>query len=552
MAEAQEFVKRLALLKGRRSNFDILFDQVQRVAWPDGASFLTKRSDGESRTRDIYETTAANAIQKFESAMASFLIPRHLRWHGLKAGNEELNEIRAVKEFFESATSTLFKVRESTDARFYGQMGTNIKSLGAYGNGCIYVDENPSGRGIRYKAIPIAQAWIEVDYHGTVDTLYYEYELTAKAAAQKWPHDVPEKAAKAIEGGQHFKEHTYLHVVQPNDPKKVDPESVVAAGMPFQAWDISISDKSIIAQPDGTEMGGFFEFPYMWSRFTLNPNEIYGRGPAMLSLPDILTLQEMEKTFMRSGHKVADPPLLVAHDGRLGRGRRKIRLAPGGLNYGAVDESGRPKILPLQTGARLDMTESMMERKRTSIEDFFFLPLFDILAKDRVEMTATEVLKRSEEKGQLITPIVGRQQSELLGPMIDREVGILQRQGMLPEVPPELAGGEFDIEYDSLATRMQMSDEVSAYQRLEEVFRPQMQLDATLAQVFNVEDAIRDFGNTMGIRTTLFKSKDEMDEIRAAQAKEAQSAQLSQQALPMAQAAKTASEIKMPQEGGPQ
>ena len=70
--------------------------------------------------------------------------------------------------------------------------------------------------------------------------------------------------------------------------------------------------------------------------------------------------------------------------------------------------------------------------------------------------------------------------------------------------------------------------------------------------MFNVEDAIRDFGNTMGIRTTLFKSKDEMDEIRAAQAKEAQSAQLSQQALPMAQAAKTASEIKMPQEGGPQ
>ena len=137
MAEAQEFVKRLALLKSRRSNFDILFDQVQRVAWPDGASFLTKRSDGESRTRDIYETTAANAIQKFESAMASFLIPRHLRWHGLKAGNEELNEIREVKEFFESATSTLFKVRESTDARFYGQMGTNIKSLGAYGNGCI-------------------------------------------------------------------------------------------------------------------------------------------------------------------------------------------------------------------------------------------------------------------------------------------------------------------------------------------------------------------------------------------------------------------------------
>ncbi len=58
----------------------------------------------------------------------------------------------------------------------------------------------------------------------------------------------------------------------------------------------------------------------MWSRYTLNPSEINGRGPAMLVLPDIQTLQEMEKVFMRSGHKVADPPILAADDG-VGRGK---------------------------------------------------------------------------------------------------------------------------------------------------------------------------------------------------------------------------------------
>lgn len=545
MPDPSDFTKRLDVLKTGRTNFDTIWNEVKHVAWPDGDDFLEKRSDGERTTRKIYDTTATNALEKFASAMESFLVPRHLRWHGLRASDEKLNEERAVKEFFETATRILFKAREAPIARFYGQMGENMKSLGAYGNGCLFVDESTTGRGIRYKHTPIGKCWISTDYHGNVDTVYHEYRLTARAAAQKWPHAVPEKAAKAIEAGKDFQENTYLHVVQPNKPSDIDPTSVIPAGMPHHAWDISVDDKAFIPQPDMGQFGGFFEFPYLWSRFTLNPNEMYGRGPAMLSLPNILTLQEMEKTFMRSGHKVADPPLLVAHDGRMGRGRRKIRLNPGGLNYGAIDESGRPKILPLQTGARLDMTESMMDRKRTDIEDFFFLPLFDILRKDRVEMTATEVIERSKEKGQLITPVVGRQQSELLGPMIERELGILLRQGLLPEMPPELveAEGQFEIEYDTMATRLQQSDEVAAYQRLVAVFGPQIEMDPTLAQVFNTEDAIRDFGETMGIRSTLFKSKKEMTTLRTEQKEEAQAQQLAEQALPLAQAAKTVGEI---------
>lgn len=244
--------------------------------------------------------------------------------------------------------------------------------------------------------------------------------------------------------------------------------------------------------------------------------------------------------MMRSGHKIADPPLLVAHDGRLGRGHRKIRLEPGGLNYGAVDEGGRAKILPLQTGARLDITLELMDRKRDTINDFFLVKLFDILAQDRVEMTATEVLERSKEKGQLITPVVGRQQTELLHPMIEREINILQRQGMLPPLPPVLAEakGEYEIEYDTLATRMQQSDEVAAYQRLVEIFAPQANLDPALLEVLKAEDAMRTFGETMGIRPTLFNSAKEMKEIRKKQAEQMQQQQQVEQAQQVAAASK--------------
>jgi len=550
MPDPRDLLDRLKRLKDKRTNFDTLWDEVKHYVWPDGDDFLEKRSPGEKTTRRLYESSAANALDKFTSAMESFLVPSHIRWHGLRSIDDNLNERREVKEFFELLTRRLFQLRQNPAARFYGQFGENLRSLGAYGNGCIFLDEARSGLGFRYRHIPVGKVWIEDDYQGVVDTVFYEYKLTARQAQTKWPHDVPEYAAVALERGRPDDEFTYVHAVLPNDPDKVDPEAVTPQGMPFMAYDIEVESQSFISRPIGDDgvveyESGFFEMPYIWSRFTLNPNETYGRGPAMLALPDILTLQEMEKTFMRSGHKVADPPLLAAHDGRLGRGRRKVRLNPGGINWGAVDEAGRPKIVPLQTGARLDLTLEMEDRKRDAIEDAFFVKIFDVLAKDRVEMTATEVIERSREKGLLVAPVVRRQQSELLGPMIEREISILQRQGLLPEVPEALveSGGQFDIEYDTLATRMQQSDEVASYQRLLAVFGPQAELDPSLLQVLRAEDAMRAFGEDMGIRTNLFRSQDEMTQLREDQKAAAERQQVVENLPSTANAAKTIAEI---------
>jgi hypothetical protein len=82
-------------------------------------------------------------------------------------------------------------------------------------------------------------------------------------------------------------------------------------------------------------------------------------------------------------------------------------------------------------------------------------------------MTATEVLERAREKGALLSPTMGRQQSEMLGPMIERELDLLTQQGLLPELPPALieAEGEYEIEYDSPLSRSQRSEEAAGWLR---------------------------------------------------------------------------------------
>jgi hypothetical protein len=82
-------------------------------------------------------------------------------------------------------------------------------------------------------------------------------------------------------------------------------------------------------------------------------------------------------------------------------------------------------------------------------------------------MTATEVLERTREKGILLSPTMGRQQSEALGPMIEREIDLAMQQGLLAPMPPALieAQGEFEIMYDSPLSRAQRAEEAAGWMR---------------------------------------------------------------------------------------
>jgi hypothetical protein len=92
--------------------------------------------------------------------------------------------------------------------------------------------------------------------------------------------------------------------------------------------------------------------------------------------------------------------------------------------------------------------------------------LFQILV-ETPQMTATEVMERTREKGILLAPTIGRQQSEYLGPLIEREVDLLVRQGLMPPPPPALleAQGEYRVEYDSPLSRAQRAEEVAGIMR---------------------------------------------------------------------------------------
>lgn len=525
--KGEELVARQAALKAARNIFDQQWEEVKRVLWPDGGTFTTELSPGVKTNLEIFDMSPALCLERGSAALETYLTPRTQQWHRLIPSVPELAKVARVKQFFEQATNLLFQHRNAPRAKFWGQIHETWKSQLAWGNAAMYVSPLSTG-GISYSYTHIGSAWMDTGPDGLPDTIFRVYPLTARNALARWGEGAPQCAKDAVAGNKPDAEHQYLHAVFPNP--NFDPGSKLIEHAAFCAYEIAIESKQVL------EKGGYHELPYMWSRYTVSPGEKYGRGPGMLVLPDVKTLQEMKRIFLRTGQKAVDPPLLTTDDGVLGRGDRKIRLQSGRITPGGLDAQGRPLVAPLVSGARWDLSIEMTQEIKAIIREAFLVDMFEILVQPRVEMTATEVLERSREKGQLLAPVIGRQQSELLGPMIDRELKILQRQGKMPPLPPELveAAGEYEIEYESDATRMQKASEVTALVRTLEAGMLFFQANPSLLEIWDQPATLRTMYEVLGGSSSHLRSPEEFQRIVAAAAQAAAQRQLVEDLPPTA------------------
>lgn len=526
MVDPEAIVQDFERLAGKRGNWENHWQEIAERVMPKDSEFNRQSTNGQKKTDKIFDSTAPLALERFSAAMESLLTPRGQTWHGLRATNNELNDEDEVKRWFDEARRILFEYRYATRANFASQKSQDYMQLGAFGSSSMFVDEGMRG-GLRYKAVFLGETFFVQNHQGIVDKVFRKFPFSAHQAISMWGEEnLPEKIVKTIDKYQEF---MFLHCVQPR--KDIDPERADFMGMEYESCYIALEGKKLI------EEGGYRTFPYCVSRYTIGTTETYGRSPAMLVLPDIKMLNEMSKTDIRAVHKLVDPPLLLHDDGILGAGSMRVRMTPGAINYGGVNSNGQQLIQPLQTGARVDIAEEKMERRRQSINDAFLVTLFQILV-DNPQMTATEALLRAQEKGALLGPTVGRQQSESLGPMIERELDILMAQNALPPMPGVMieAMGEYEIVYDSPINRLQRAEEVTGISRTLETVAPFAQVDPTILDAFDGPEVLRLTAEINGVPNKVMRT---VEQVAALQKQRAE-AQAQQQAVDQAAPAATA------------
>lgn len=480
---------------------------------------------GGKKTDRQVDCTGMMALQRFCAICDSLLTPANSYWHGLKAKNDYVMKDRATRLWFENATRILFDARNDPLANFRGQTFNNYENLGAFGNHSMFIDElDPhSGKGLRYRSIPIGELFIRENHQGLVDGVVRWFRMTAGQCFQKFPDTSPPILLSSLETKSQYPS-DFLHRVVPRDDW--DPDRIDARGKPWASYYVSIQGNCLLQE------GGYRTFPYAVGRYVQTPGEVFGRSPAMMVLPALKTINAEKATFLKSGHRAADPVLLLADDGLL-----NMNLRPGSLNAGAVSADGQPLVHVLPTG-QIQITKEMMDEEKSLINDAFLVSLFQIL-EETPQMTATEVIERVNEKGILLAPTIGRQQAEYFGPHIHRELDLLANLRLLPPMPPRLreARGEYSVVYTSPLAKAMKAQEVAGFSRSIEMTISLVNAtqDPSLLDVYDLDTADRAIAEIQGTPESWMATQDQMNSKRQARA-QAQAKQQQIQAAPAAAA----------------
>jgi hypothetical protein len=459
-----ESMREFAQLQSWRAVFAGHWNEVAQLILPTSSNtffYSNTNWPGQKKTQFQVDSTGAMALEKFAAICDSLLTPRNMIWHGLKASNDYVMKDRPTRLWFEQATKALFDLRYAPEANFTTQNTVSFTNLGAFGNQGMFVDElditqYPFIKGLRYKSMPMGELFIRENHQGMVDGFVRWFKLSARQAWQKWGDKgtFPDVLRPALTQDSELL-FDFIHRVVPRTD--YDPERIDERGKPYASYYLSMTGKNLLSE------GGYRTFPAAISRYAQAPGEVYGRSPAMMVLPSLKTLNAQKRTFLKVGHREGDPVLLTTDDGVQG-----VSLRPGAMNPGTWSADGKPLIGVLPTG-KIQTTLEMMNEEKALIQDAFMVNLFQLALnlKDMPTMTATQVIEIMNQKGILLGPTVGNQQSTYVGPLVMRELDVAMALGKLPPMPPRLreARGEYQVVYSSPLARAMQGEHASGFMR---------------------------------------------------------------------------------------
>jgi hypothetical protein len=548
---AKELLRHFEQLEGDRGIWNAHWQEVADRVYAKPTGFITQVTQGSKWTQKIFDATACHALQRFAAAVESVICPRAEKWHSLAPQDPALAEHPGVKAWCEQLTDLLFRVRYGSRSAFASESQECFLELGAFGTMGMLVDDIANHVGVYpqpvpivYQATPLASFWIEENSLGQVDTVYRKFEVDGRQAVHQFGEGALPELVRKDAQGQKPRKWTFVHAVYPT--KDRDDSAWDWRRFPYASCYVLREGAHIVNE------AGYRRHPYAVSRSITTAGEQYGRSPAMTVLPDIKMLNEISKTMIRAAHKLTDPPLLLADDGM----GAAFDLRPNALNYGHVDMQGHKLVQPLETGANLEIGKEMRQDVRTSINDAFLITLFQILVENK-EMTAYEAALRAQEKGQLLAPTMGRQESEFLAPIIEREIDILWNRGIIQLTigppPRELlaTGAGLKIVFQNQMTQFQRAPEAARTLMSMQQLAPLAQIDPTVMDVYHPDRTAIVILDANGVPQRARRTPEELAALHQQRADAAQAQQLLAAAPVAAAAAKDLSQANVQAQSSP-
>jgi hypothetical protein len=547
-----------ALLLRAKQLEDVRRDYEEGM-WEDITKMVNPRRDGinpedytleKGRRRgiDSYNGTPSGALGVWADGVQGFLVSESLNWFQTELSDWRLNRLDEVRSWLQEYDEAMYHAFRR--GNFYPSLALYFRDAGSIGTATIYTEEDIVGGREIHTCIHPREVFVSENKFGFVDTVFRKFEMTARAAVEKFGKD---KLALSIvqnaEKNDPSHRHLFWHGVFPSrDDWSPGSSNKEYRSIYFMAEE-TLNGEEVIRE------GGYDIFPYAVWRFRKNSDEVYGYSPAADALVEIFSLNQISKDLLDAAHLSVRPPMNVPEEMR-----GNVRITPDGMNY--YDDAARI-VSPVHTNINFPVGVDREERLQKSIEDKYRVEFFLTLARAEREMTAYEIMERQSEKAVLMGSQVDQLYREGLVPIFEQVAAIEDAAGRLPPAPAFLQ--EFpDISLNVILTGplAQAQKRLFRMQPIKNAINelaPMAELFPNVLDRVNSDEMAQEILESAAFPQRLIRTDEEVEEIQAQRAAQQQQQQMMEAAGAMADAVPNLSKAVEPnspidalvQQGGP-
>lgn len=501
--KAIDIIARLDVLEGQRKVVEHTWQIIEKFVVPYRGQFFRdqkQETQVEWRKRDIYDDTAVKACRRLAANLHSNLTSPSMMWFNLSFRDEDLSDDADAVEWLEECGKRVYSTLQKSN--FNLEISEGYTDLTSFATTVIVeeVENEIDWEGINFQAVPQRECYFEEGADGNVLRFYRKLEYTPLQLIDKFgKENLPDDIIKRAEGHStgDMKEVVIFSIYDRPNRKDEDTSSMLAPlARPYGYKYVLRRGK----QQLGDE-GGYYEMPAFVTRFAKTSGSMWGHGPAHIGLADILTLNELVYLDQRALEKAIDPPSLTTENGLMS----DLDLDAGGLTV-VADIDG---LKPYDNKARFDVSRERIEDLKNSIVESFYGDALEL--KESPQMTLGEVERRWQIMQKLLGPTVGRIQSDLLDPMVQRTFNILLRAGQLPEVPEVVrsSDSEMEIEYTGPIPRSQHLEQAQLIEGWLDGIGKLAEIYPDALDVPDAQAAAREIGKLTGVPAKVMNSENE-------------------------------------------
>tara|TARA_Y100000310_G_scaffold291453_1_gene319413 strand:+ start:3684 stop:5255 length:1572 start_codon:yes stop_codon:yes gene_type:complete len=408
-----QVVKRSASAWSDKTNWESVLRDAYEFALPMRNQYEQKQKGAPKMDR-VFDATAINSTQRFGARMQAGLTPPFQDWADLEPGPLVPKAIEAeVRAKLQAIKAQLFAAIHVSN--FASASAEYFLDLAA-GTAAMLVMEGDDNQPIMFNCVPNVEIAIDEGPFGTVDGVFRRFELKVRNIKRQWKDaTVPEE----------------LTIKESDD----DPERTVRL-IEATYYDIDQDDYvyQVIWKEAGDDSKGaetelvnrrFADHPWIITRWIKAPGEVWGRGPLLMALPDIKTLNKVKELVLKNASLAIAGVWAAADDGVINT--NTIKITPGAV----IPVAAQGNLQPLEIGGRFDVAQLVISDLRDAIKTMLFdrsLP-----PETGGVRSATEIIQKVKELQQDIGAPFGRMMAELVRPLIQRCLSILHRKGILEQ-----------------------------------------------------------------------------------------------------------------------